>query len=162
MAPAGYSRFLRGEGDAPAQAALSYVEDALGAGQRVYLVRFLRGGLERRDLRMAERYAGHLEVRAMGRDGPVDPQSPDPVDVKWAEDGLALGRRALHKGDWDVVVLVGVTRAVALGLLDLDRVLELLDEQPDSMELLLTGPAISEELAGSVDEVRDFPEGART
>jgi ATP:corrinoid adenosyltransferase len=108
------------------------------------------------------RYPGRLELRAMGRDAPVEPDERDPVDVKWAEDGLALGRRSLHKGGWDLVLLGGVTRAVALGLLDLDRVLELVDERPAETTLVLTGPRPSEELCAAVDSVEDFFESSTT
>ncbi len=146
----------------PGAALQRLVGGTLEDGRRVFVVRFLQGSLTSEDRALLARYPGLLELRVMGRDAPVEPDEREPVDVKWAEDGLALGRRSLHKGGWDVVLLVGVTRAVALGLLDLDRVLELVDERPDATTLLLTGPRAPEELCAAVDSVEDFLESLTT
>jgi ATP:corrinoid adenosyltransferase len=150
----GGAHLLVGEGRGSDQMVERLLRAALGAGRRVFAVRFVAGRAPPAERELAARSGGRLEVRVMGREAAVRSGERDPVDVKWAEDGLALGRRALHKGGWDLVILAEVTRALALGLLDLDRVLELIDERPERTVLVLSGPDPPAELCDAVDSIR--------
>ena len=60
------------------------------------------------------------------------------------------------------MVLVRVVQAVRFGLLDLDRVLELVDERPAGVDLLLTGPGAPPDLREALDCVRLFSERSPT
>lgn len=142
-----------GAGDRVAAWLAGRLSGVLALGGRSYVVHLLRGEVPAPQRELAARLGGRLEVRALGRDGPVLPGAPDPVDEKWAADGVALVRRALRKGGWDLVVLAGAGEAAALGLVDVDRLLELVDERPPGRALVLCGEVAPPELCEAADEV---------
>ena len=129
---------------------------AIGHGLRVFLVQFLRGEHEAGELVVAQRLAPMLEIRPMGREAAVDPKAPDPVDIKWAADGLALAANALKKGRFNVVILDDVNLAVSYGLIHVDQVLELLDLRPATVEVVLTGRDAHPELVAAADVVTEM------
>lgn len=140
-------------GDEGAEPCLALARAALERDRRVFLVQFLRGTPPDAVTEARNRWGDRLEVRTMGSESRVDPDDPDPVDVKWAEDGLALAGNALRKGGWDLVILTDILAAVELGLLDVDRVLDLMDHLPAGVELTLTGPRVHPEIAAAADAV---------
>lgn len=145
-----------GSGKGKTTAALGLALRAIGHGLRVFVVQFLRGEYGAGERAVAERLAPLLELRPMGREAAVDPGALDPVDVKWAADGLALAENALRKGRWDVVILDDINRAVSYGLLHVDQVLELLDRRPPTVELVLTGRDAHPELVAAADLVTEM------
>lgn len=145
-----------GSGKGKTTAALGLALRAMGHGLRVFVVQFLRGEHGAGERAVAERLVPLLEIRPMGREAAVDPEALDPVDVKWASDGLALAQNALRKGRWDVVILDDINRAVHYGLLHVDQVLELLDGRPPTVELVLTGRDAHPELVAAADLVTEM------
>jgi cob(I)alamin adenosyltransferase len=140
-----------GDGPGPSAVALGHALTRIAAGGRVFYVRFLAGedGDGLADVR--RRLAPRLELRMMGRETTVDPRSPDPVDVKWAEDGLALAARAGARKEWDLVILDDVLTAQALGLLEADRLLEALDGRRSEIDWVLTGRRAAPEIVAAAD-----------
>ncbi|MFH2011019.1 MAG: cob(I)yrinic acid a,c-diamide adenosyltransferase [bacterium] len=149
-------RVFTGSGEGKTAAALGLALRAIGRGMRVFVVQFLRGAHHAGERELAERLAPDLEIRPMGREPRVNPGDPDPVDVKWAADGVALARNALIKGGWDVVLLEDVNLAVSYGLLDVDRVLDLIDLRPATVELVLTGCDVHPEVIAAADLVTEL------
>jgi len=151
-----YVHVYTGGGKGKTTAALGLALRAIGHGLRVFVVQFLRGAHEAGELVMAQRLAPRLEIRPMGREAAVDPEAPDPVDVKWAADGLALAANAMRKGLFDVVILDDVNLAVRYGLVHVEQVLELLDLRPAGVELVLTGRDAHPELVAAADLVTEM------
>ena len=151
-----YVHVYTGSGKGKTTAALGLALRAIGHGLRVFVVQFLRGAYEGGELVMAQRLAPNLEIRPMGREAALDPGAPDPVDIKWAADGLALAANAMKKGLFDVVILDDVNLAVSYGLVHVDQVLELLDLRPATVELVLTGRDAHPELVAAADLVTEM------
>jgi len=151
-----YVHVYTGRGKGKTTAALGLALRAIGHGLRVFVVQFLRGAHEAGELVMARRLAPMLEIRPMGREAVVDPGAPDPVDIKWAADGLALAANAMKKGRCDVVILDDINLAVSHGLLHVDQVLDLLDLRPATVELVLTGRDAHPELVAAADLVTEM------
>lgn len=134
-----------------------WAEARLQAGEHLFVVQFLRGSLSVPLGSLASRFAGRLEVRAMGPDDPDQATDGAPVEAKWALDGVSLAARALRKGPWDQVVLLEVDAVVRLGLVELDRVLELLDSRPPDRGLVYLCSLAPSELLEAVDQVVRLP-----
>lgn len=135
-----------------------FAGQALGREERIFVVQFQSGLALPAIVRLAHRHPQRLEVRAMGRDDPSRDPSIEPVDAKWAEDGLSLAARALRKGPWDHVVLLEVDAVVRRGLVESDQVLELLDVRPAKRGIFLCCTEASVELEEAVDRVVRLPE----
>lgn len=136
----------------------AWAEARLQSGERLFVVQFLCGSLSAPLSSLSGHYADRFEVRAMGPDDPGRVADSAPVDAKWAADGVSLAARALRKGPWDQVALLQADAVVRLGLLELDRILELLDCRPPDRGLLFLCSEAPPELLEAVEQVVRLPE----
>ena len=65
-------------------------------------------------------------------------------------------RRAVLASLYDVVILNGIGQTMALGIISLDDVLTLMREKPSNVELVLTGPGVSESVIDKADLVTEL------
>jgi cob(I)alamin adenosyltransferase len=140
-----------GDGPGLSAIALGHALRGIAAGGRVFYVRFLAGTDGDGLAEVGRHLAPRMEIRTMGREIMVDPRNPDPVDVKWAEDGLSLAARAGAREEWDLVILDEVLTAQTLGLLEADRLLEALDGRRSEIDWVLTGRQAAPELVAAAD-----------
>ena len=79
---------------------------------------------------------------------------------KAAEEGLALARREIESGNWDMVILDEINNAVHLNLIPKEKVLELINLSTEKLEnLILTGRDAPQEFIDAADlvtEMRDI------
>jgi len=136
-----------GDGRGKTTAALGTALRALGAGKRVAIVYFDKGGdahySERRLLEELGR-TFPIEYHVSGRDridlktGRFD-FSILPVDKSEAQRGLAIARELFDRNEYDLVILDELNPTVSLGMLRESAALELLASKPPALELILTG-----------------------
>jgi cob(I)alamin adenosyltransferase len=79
-------------------------------------------------------------------------------DRELAEDGLAFAAEIMQKKKPDLMVLDEVNLAINWGLLDVSRVLELLDAIPEQTTIVLTGRFAPQELIDRADFVNNVEE----
>lgn len=148
-----------GNGKGKTTAALGLAMRAAGHGFKVYMIQFMKGRTNYGELETA-RLIPNFEIVQFGRPSFVDKDNPAKEDVEEAKEALEHARKILMSGKYDVVILDEVNVAIEWGLLDVQDVLELLDNKPDSTELVLTGryahPKVLEraDLATEVVEVQ--------
>lgn len=154
-----------GDGKGKTTAALGVAMRAQGAGKRVAMVYFDKGGdthYSERNLLKQLASTGTLDVIVSGLDR-IDPNTGRfrfgvlEEDIREAERTLALVRGLFAKGAHDLIVLDEVNTTVSLGMLSELDVLSLITEKPATIELVLTGrnaPASFLERADLVTEVR--------
>jgi len=65
-------------------------------------------------------------------------------------------RQAVLASLYDVVILNGIGQTMALGIISLDDVLTLMREKPSNVELVLTGPGVSESVIDKADLVTEL------
>ena len=65
----------------------------------------------------------------------------------------------LRRGDLDQLVLDELGLAIALGYLDEQEVLCRLEQRPASMDVIITGPSISDSLMALADQVTELRRG---
>jgi cob(I)alamin adenosyltransferase len=152
----GQIQIYTGDGKGKTTAALGLAFRAAGRGYRTYFGQFLKARPSGE--RIAARKLGGLITFALfGRRVFLEKKRADPEDIRRAERGLALCRKAMLSGRYDLIVLDEVNVALRFGLLDLADVLTVLDEKPASVELVLTGrraPAALIRRAGLVTEMK--------
>lgn len=152
----GYVQVYTGDGKGKTTAALGLVVRASGYGHRSLIVSFLKGDPNYGELRFIRENMPLVEYHLAGRMNFVDPNDPDPEDVRVAADGFARARAAVASGDFQVVVLDEVNVAVALGLVGEADVLALLAEKPEHVEIVLTGRDASQALCDAADLVTEM------
>ena len=153
----GQIQIYTGDGKGKTTAALGLALRAAGRGYRTYFGQFLKARPSGERI-AARKLGGLITFAAFGRPGLIRMKGrPVPEDVRRAERGLALCRKAMLSGRYDIVVLDEVNVALHFKLLDPADVLAFLDEKPASVELVLTGrraPAALVNRAGLVTEMK--------
>ena len=141
-----------GPGKGKTTAAVGLATRAVGHGLRVYIVWFLKDRIEGGEFDALERLGG-VEFVCFGRSGSVNPKHPDKKDVEAAGQGLAPANAVIQDGAHDVVILDEINLALHLGLLDLGKVLHILESRPAHVEVVCTGRGAPLELMGIADYV---------
>lgn len=146
-----------GNGKGKTTAALGLALRALGHGQDVFMIQFMKGSQRYGEIRSARKLAG-LTIFQSGRNCFVDRDDPDPRDVALARKGLAKARQVIGARQHDLVILDEINVAMHCGLLSVDEVLEILETKPRQVEVVLTGrgaPRRIRRIANTVSEIRE-------
>ncbi len=146
-----------GDGKGKTTAALGLAFRAAGHGFRILTVHFMKG--RNYGEAMAAAQLPHFDVIKAGREKFVDPDNPDPEDLRLAAEGLARAQKAAADGEYDLIVLDEINVAVNFNLVSLREVLGLLDSRAPGVDLVLTGRNAPPEIlarADMVSEVRDI------
>ncbi len=156
----GLIQVVTGDGKGKTTSAIGSVIRTLGAGKKAAFLYFDKGGEHYMERRVFDRLG--VEWHAFGRDR-IDPVSGR-FDFSITEEDRALGRAGLAKAlelitsdHYDLLVLDEVNSSTALGFLDEQEVLDLLERKPDRLEMILTGrnaPESFKKKAHLVSEVK--------
>ena len=75
-----------------------------------------------------------------------------------AQNALNEAKEAMQSGKWDMIILDEINYAVDFGLIPLESVLDLINEKPASLHLVLTGRNAKNELIDRADLVTEMTE----
>src|SRR5438309_8028118 len=147
-----------GPGKGKTTAAMGTALRAVGQGMRVLMFQFLKGSWEHGELDAVKAFRDKFVMKQMGRGFvKVGTEKPDPEDVRMVEQAWTESEKAIHSGDWDLVILDEINYAIRYGMLDPINVADALKKKPEMVHVILTGrnahPTIVE-LADTVTEMR--------
>ena len=112
-------------------------------------------GLPSTEIKALARFADCITVHQFGR-GCFLLTEPAPEDRAAARRGLDGIRRALVSGDYDLVIADEANVAVALGLIEPDDLVALIDLRPEQVELVLTGRGAPDAVLTRADLVTEM------
>ena len=148
-----------GDGKGKTTAAVGQALRSVGHGNRVLVIQFMKGK-KYGEVLAAEKYlADRLTTVQCGLDSFVMKNDPAPVDIELARQGLALAKKAVASGDYQMVVLDEINVALDFKLVELEDVIEIIKTKPASLDMVLTGryaPAEVIELADMVSDIREI------
>ena len=144
-----------GNGKGKTTAALGLGLRAIGAGQRVLLVQFMKGDPSYSELKGIALLPG-FEVVQTGLHHWVTKEHVSLLDRAEAQRGMDIARSAFAEERHELVILDELNCAIDYGLVPEADVLELLSQRPQFMSVCITGrgaPASLLEAADMVSEV---------
>ncbi len=154
----GYIQVYTGNGKGKTTAALGLALRAAGCGLRSYIGQFLKGQAYG-ELAAVGKLAPSITIEQFGRKGFVHvTENPDEEDIRRAQGGLLKCRRAMLSGRYTIIVLDEITVAVHFRLLSVKAVLDLLDQKPADVEVILTGRYAPPALLRRADLVTEMKE----
>ena len=146
-----------GNGKGKTTLALGLALRALGHGQRVFLVQFLKKGSYLGEVRAARCFKNFKLLQA-GRPGWVNTRKPKASDKRLAEKGLRAAEKALSDPKCNLVILDELNLALKFGLLKLKEVKRILENRRKKIEVVITGRSAPAELVKLADLVSQIKE----
>jgi cob(I)alamin adenosyltransferase len=157
---------ITGNGKGKTTSALGMALRACGHGMKVCIIQFMKGDLYAGEWDGIKQMSCDIELVATGKGFCGIQGNPYP----WAEhrdnaqDAIDLAREKIATGRYDLLILDEINNALKLKLVDLEQVLDLLQNKPPMLHLILTGrdahPQIIA-LADTASEVREIKHAYR-
>lgn len=132
----GYVQVYTGNGKGKTTAAMGLALRAAGAGLRVYLQQFAKGG-ESSEIKVLKKFS-NIKLSRCGN-GPFIKGRPGLSDIKCATEGWMKAQKNILSGYYDLVILDEINVAMRLGLVNVRQALEVFKKRPAHVELVLTG-----------------------
>lgn len=140
----GLIQLIHGHGKGKTTAALGQAVRCAGAGKRVLIVYFDKGGTSHYSERCIIDQIEGIDYVATGRDR-IDPVtnrfdfSITDEDRAEAAKGIEVAKAAMTSGEYDLVILDEINSTQNLGMLSVDSVLDALQSKTEMTEVILTG-----------------------
>ena len=153
----GLVQVYTGCGKGKTTAALGLAARAQGQGLKVHVIFFMKGGYPYGERQTMDQLPNVI-YEIFGHEHFVDPHKVQDEDREQARLALRAARDALESGRYDLIVLDEVNVATSWKLVDVEDLLQLIDEKPSNLELVLTGRYADERLIDRADLVTEVVE----
>jgi cob(I)alamin adenosyltransferase len=151
-----YIQVYTGDGKGKTTAALGLSIRASGHGLRTYIGQFMKG--QHYGELTALRDNPFITIEQYGDIECIHRNQVTQKHMDQAEQGLIKTRDAMLSGKYDIVILDEINVTIRFGLLTVKQVLELLDQRPQSVEIILTGRYAPQEFIEYADLVSEIKE----
>ena len=150
-----------GEGKGKTTAALGLALRAFGAGLKILILQFIKGGQNYGELdaiKILEKipdFQGKIKIKQCGIG--FTSKGDFSEHKKFAQETLNFAEKEILSGEWDLIILDEINYAVKFGLITEEEIFSLIKKRPPNLHLLLTGrDALSEiiEIADLVTEMK--------
>jgi len=152
----GFIHVYTGNGKGKTTAAIGLGIRATGEGLKVVMIQFMKG--RKYSELDALQHIKNFTVVQFGRDEFVSKEKPEQVDIDLARKGFAYAKEIIKKGSYDLVILDEINVALDFNLISLKDAIELLENKPKTLELVLTGRYASPEIIKHADMVSEILE----
>jgi cob(I)alamin adenosyltransferase len=118
----------------------------------------MKGNIEYGELETARTLHPWVTIVQMGRESFVSKEKPDAIDIKWAQRGLDLAARVIQGGKYNIVVLDELNVALDFSLVSEEEVLQMIENRPSHVELIITGRYAPKVILDCADLVTEMVE----
>jgi cob(I)alamin adenosyltransferase len=149
-----------GDGKGKTTAALGLCIRAVGYGEKICIIQFIKGSWRYGELDGIKKLAPNVELhqKGLGFVGIMDDKLDKSEHIKAAGKALAFAREKIQSGKYDIVILDEINVAVSLGLIKVEDVVELIENKPELMDLVLTGRNAGQKIIDRADLVTEMRE----
>ncbi len=151
---------LTGHGKGKTTSALGMALRAAGYGMKVCIIEFMKGDMYSGELDGVKRLSPNVELHLTGKGfcGIMGNPYPFKEHRANAQDAIKLAHEKMLTGNFDILILDEINNALKLKLVDLPQVLELIDNKPPLLHLILTGRDAHPEVIGRAHTVTEMRE----
>ena len=146
-----------GNGKGKTSAAMGTALRALGHGNKVHVVYFMKGTSPSSEQAVLSELP-NITFSRFGLARYVDPKNVTPEDKEEALKSLSAAYEAVVNGNYDLVILDEINVAAAWKLVEIDGIIELIDKRPAHVDLILTGRYADQRLIDRADLVTEMQE----
>jgi cob(I)alamin adenosyltransferase len=147
-----------GNGAGKSTSAFGTALRCVGQGFKVIIIQFMKGRKDIGEFKVRNKLGKNYQIYQFGRQSLIKPITKwTDKDKKLAELGLEFARQVLNKKP-RLLVLDEINLACAVGLLDVDEVLDFLSRVPASTKVYMTGRKAPRKLIEKADFVNTINE----
>lgn len=144
-----------GHGKGKTTAALGLAMRALGHGQKVCVIQFLKGSWKYGELEAAKRFDDLLEFHVMGKGFTWTSENLE-IDKQVAQEAWQLARQKLVSEDYALVILDELTYVITYGFVEEAEILDGLTQRRADLHVVVTGRDASPGLIAAADLVTEM------
>lgn len=146
-----------GDGKGKTTVSLGLALRAIGWGLKVMMVQFIKGYCELGEIKFAESHPNSFAVHQFAIDLSRNIDDKKVLDRQTeSEAAMEFAESVVSSAEYDLVILDELSVAVDFGLIDVDRVVRLMQNKPKSVELVITGRNAHEKIVAAADYVTDL------
>jgi cob(I)alamin adenosyltransferase len=150
----GYVHVYTGEGKGKTTAAIGLAIRAAGAGHKVFLAQFIKGG-RYSELNALKRFDDFITVEQFGL-GRFINGKPSEMDINAARLGLEKMKTIIASGEYKVVILDEANIALHYNLISVQELIDLVGSRAKETEIIITGRKASPEILEIADLVTEM------
>ncbi|MGM0365220.1 MAG: cob(I)yrinic acid a,c-diamide adenosyltransferase [Actinomycetota bacterium] len=149
-----------GDGKGKTTAAFGLALRAAGHNLRVLILQFIKGPWVSGEVK-ACRSIPHIVIKQLGsgfikfKDGRPD---IDQKLIEEAEKAIAYAKEEIGAGKYDLIILDEINNMVDYGLVDADKLVDIIEKKPKDLILVLTGRNVDSRVAAAADTVTEMRE----
>lgn len=157
---------ITGTGKGKTTSALGIALRAAGHNMKVCIIQFIKGDMYSGEIDGIKKLSPNVEIHLTGKGfcGIRGDQYPFEEHRANAQDALKLAKEKMFSENCDILILDEINNALKLKLVDLPQVLELIENKPPLIHLILTGrdahPDVIEK-AHTVTEMKEIKHAYR-
>ena len=152
MSERGMIHLYTGNGKGKTTAALGLALRAAGWKKKSLIIQFMKGQ-KYGELEAVKALAPYITIEQMGLNTFVHVEGHTPQDIEMAGKGMERARKAMENEEVDILILDEINVAVYFRLVKVEDVLDLIENKPLKMELVLTGRYAPHEFVRKADLV---------
>jgi len=152
----GYVHIYTGNGKGKTTAAIGLALRAVGAGMKVCIIQFLKEKASS-EFKPLSKLGEAITCHNYGKEHLIK-DNVTSEDKALARKGLEAAKRAIMSGTYDVVILDEAILTNYFHLLTVDDLLTLIQQKPESVELILTGRKADPRFIETADLVTEMKE----
>jgi cob(I)alamin adenosyltransferase len=152
----GYVQIYTGDGKGKTTAALGLALRSAGHKKRVFIGQFMKGQHYGELSVLAD--IDQIDIEQFGDAGCIRREEVTDLHRQHAERGMKRIEEVLFSGEYQMVIMDEIVVAIWFGIVDLGRVLGVLEKRPNGVELILTGRRAPKRLLEAADLVTEMQE----
>lgn len=152
----GYIHVYTGPGKGKTTSAIGLGIRAAGAGNKVHMIQFMKGR-KYCELNILDDI-NNFTYSQHGRDEFVDKKNPEQIDIDLARKGFEHAKKLIRSKKYDMIILDEINVAVDFNLIKIDELLDLIQEKPVGLELIITGRYAKKDIIKNSDYVTEMLE----
>ncbi|MDG7050606.1 MAG: cob(I)yrinic acid a,c-diamide adenosyltransferase, partial [Nitrososphaerota archaeon] len=133
---------------------------AIGHNYKICMIQFIKGSWHYGEMSSSKKLEPEFELTAVGKGfvGILDDKTPKEIHQKIAKEAIEIAKEKILSEKYNIIILDEINYAVNLGLVELNDVLDLIKNKPQSVTLVLTGNHVKQEIVDAADLVTEMKE----